>query len=202
TQDGNQRARDQWIFTKYDALNRPVATGIYSSTKSAETLRSDVKAFYAQGGIYFEEFNASGPVHGYSNQSFPNVSDPSDYLTVTYYDNYAFTSLAGAAFEYKPGELVGQESAHFPYVKGLTTGTRVKVLDEDEDIFLWSATYYDLKSRDFQAVCIHALSNIDRTTNSCYFPAKITETITVHNENTAKEQTVARKFDYDHAGRL
>src|SRR5690606_10126123 len=42
----------------------------------------------------------------------------------------------------------------------------------------------------------------DRTTNLVDFPGKITETITVHNENTAKEQTVARKFDYDHAGRL
>ena len=33
-QDGVRRAANQWAFTKYDELNRPVATGIYSSTKT------------------------------------------------------------------------------------------------------------------------------------------------------------------------
>ena len=30
TQDGNQRAQGKWLFTKYDALNRPVFTGLKS----------------------------------------------------------------------------------------------------------------------------------------------------------------------------
>ena len=30
TQDGNQRLSKQWLFTKYDTLNRPVMTGIYT----------------------------------------------------------------------------------------------------------------------------------------------------------------------------
>ncbi|MEM6526348.1 MAG: DUF6443 domain-containing protein, partial [Bacteroidota bacterium] len=30
TQDGEQRNQNQWLFTKYDALNRPVATGFYT----------------------------------------------------------------------------------------------------------------------------------------------------------------------------
>ncbi len=31
TQDGNLRTSNKWMFTKYDALNRPIYTGIYTN---------------------------------------------------------------------------------------------------------------------------------------------------------------------------
>src|SRR5690606_16869660 len=38
SQDGNQRAANprEWTFTKYDALNRPVLTGIYKDTEGLD----------------------------------------------------------------------------------------------------------------------------------------------------------------------
>src|SRR5690606_9890357 len=87
TQDGNQRALNQWTFTKYDALNRPILTGIYThgSNVDQDGMQEHVDTFYETHTLFEERGSA---VHGYTNQSFPLVSDEADYLTVTYYDDY------------------------------------------------------------------------------------------------------------------
>src|SRR5690606_11948017 len=48
TQDGNQRQSNQWAFTKYDALNRPVLTGIYThqSNINQESMQEVVNTHY------------------------------------------------------------------------------------------------------------------------------------------------------------
>ncbi|MBK6267396.1 hypothetical protein JKA74_20305 [Marivirga sp. S37H4] len=46
TQDGEQRKSDQWLFTKYDALNRPIATGFYSNADNRATTQSYLNDFY------------------------------------------------------------------------------------------------------------------------------------------------------------
>ncbi|MDX2301816.1 MAG: DUF6443 domain-containing protein [Microscillaceae bacterium] len=39
-QDAKQRLDDEWTFTKYDALNRPVMTGIYTDSRTRATLQN------------------------------------------------------------------------------------------------------------------------------------------------------------------
>src|SRR5690606_2330661 len=116
TQDGNQRAKRnnncealaEWTFTKYDALNRPVLTGVYRSNSTRETLQNDVNGFYQNenGDPLNPMFEVRGTVvHGYTNQSFPSVGNSDDYYTVTYYDDNTFmTLLAGdqANYAYRP----------------------------------------------------------------------------------------------------
>ncbi len=47
TQDAKQRSRNEWSFTKYDQLDRPVITGLYNSSKSREELQTEAeKAIY------------------------------------------------------------------------------------------------------------------------------------------------------------
>jgi RHS repeat-associated protein len=46
TQDANQRLNDEWLFTKYDALNRPVATGKFKSALPREEIEELVSNFY------------------------------------------------------------------------------------------------------------------------------------------------------------
>src|SRR5690606_4847587 len=77
TQDGNQRLTNRWTFTKYDALNRPVLTGIYTHISSVDQgeMQDTVNAFYESHPLF--EIKGSA-VHGYSNQSFPNVSSEAD----------------------------------------------------------------------------------------------------------------------------
>jgi len=86
TQDGNQcDGKNEWTFTKYDDLNRPVLTGIVD--KGAATL-SEIRDEVANITVFSE--GKGTVVHGYTNNAYPQVSDESQYLTVTYYDDYEF----------------------------------------------------------------------------------------------------------------
>src|SRR5690606_37454111 len=131
TQDGNQRADNQWTFTKYDALNRPILTGIYthSSSLDQDDMQTVADAFYVNNPLFEER---GGTVHGYTNQSFPNVGDEADFLTVSYYDDYNFDTPAGFDFDYDETELLDQdqEAEEFNRVKGQVTGTKVKNLGD------------------------------------------------------------------------
>ena len=63
----DRRPPEEWIFTKYDALDRPVLTGLYSTSSSREELQELVD----NSADFYEEFNAQGTLEGYSNTSFP-----------------------------------------------------------------------------------------------------------------------------------
>lgn len=39
SQDANQRANNEWVFSHYDALSRPIMTGVYKSTESRMALQ-------------------------------------------------------------------------------------------------------------------------------------------------------------------
>ncbi|MEM7552408.1 MAG: hypothetical protein AAF363_22180, partial [Bacteroidota bacterium] len=51
TQDGAQRKRSEWLFTKYDALNRPVSTGIYYDSDDRVAVQQKVKDYYSRAKI-------------------------------------------------------------------------------------------------------------------------------------------------------
>jgi hypothetical protein len=42
TQDGNLRASNKWLFTKYDALNRPIVTGSFTDARSQALIQADI----------------------------------------------------------------------------------------------------------------------------------------------------------------
>src|SRR5690606_35389005 len=44
TQDAVQRSEGQWEYTKYDAMDRPVMTGITNDTRARATLQTDINA--------------------------------------------------------------------------------------------------------------------------------------------------------------
>ncbi len=148
TQDGNQRLTNQWTFTKYDALNRPVTTGIYSPGIgiSKDTIQSNVNKYYAHltsSQAWYETFStASTSVHNYDNKSFPRADwDQSrSYLTVTYYDNYSFINPDDlqTTYAYVPNDIASeteglvtyyQAASNFMNVSGQVAGTKVRVLD-------------------------------------------------------------------------
>src|SRR5688500_6247560 len=73
TQDGNQRLDSMWTFTKYDALNRPILTGLKDTVAlGLAGMQAVVDAHYAKTGAKWgEDFDGSGPVHGYTNNTYP-----------------------------------------------------------------------------------------------------------------------------------
>jgi RHS repeat-associated protein len=204
TQDANQRAGatnaiKYWTFTKYDELNRPILTGIKDTTTSVQLtqaqMQAAVDAHYAKAWTKYGETyvgNAAGNVHGYSNKSYPvfttaGTLDVNKYLTVAYYDNYSFKSLWPGSYNYVDENLsetvntvtYNQPDAAFVFVKGLVTGTKVKVLDGGSN-WLKSITYYDDDYRAVQTIADNQTGGTDLTTTLYDFTGKPLETKTTH----------------------
>lgn len=194
TQDGNQRLNNQWAFTKYDMLNRPILTGIMdkSSAFTQQQMQDAVNAYYlnlsSTWGEAFVGYSGSN-VHGYSNSSYPvetgstsGVADPTKYLTVTYYDNYSFLSGDDiATYQYQKNDIVPQtvgSNLYFqpdssnPNVKGQITGTKVRALDNNT-YWLKRVNYYDDKLRVVQSLADHQRMGLQRTTTIYDFVGKV-----------------------------
>ena len=58
TRDGEQRKTNKWAFTKYDAMSRPVMTGLYSPTA---TLDGDRYERVDQHPAFFESYDGAAP---------------------------------------------------------------------------------------------------------------------------------------------
>lgn len=195
TQDGKMRAENpnKWLFTKYDAFNRPVLTGEYTHTSalSQAAMQTEVNNFYTGDKQYFEK--AGTQVHGYTNQSFPNVTDENAYLTVMYYDNYNTVNTWGSDYAYSFGNTG---------VKGQVTGTKTKVLGTD--IWLKTAIYYDNKYRVIQTrrdLYDGSNSGKEIVSTAYDFVGKVLQ---VHQEQTfnGNKTAIDKNMVYDHVGRL
>lgn len=192
TQDGNQRPQNKWLYTKYDGLNRPVMTGIY--THGSSVTQAAMSALISTTNFY-ETYNGDGPNHGYTNTVWPTTS--LSLLTATYYDNYSFKSLV-TGLNYVPSDISGQPTAEFTPVSGKPTGSKVNILGSAN--FLWSVTYYDYKYRTIQVISQNQKNGFDRVTNLYDF-VRLKQTKTTHNNGTTT-YTTARTLDYDHMGRM
>lgn len=201
TQDGNQRHAypSYWSFTKYDALNRPIATGLKDTLTIVllSHMQSLVNNFYEKpGSRYFEEYvgnNALGNMHGYSNHSFPTTNretnligypDAAYYLTLTYYDDYVVANSWGSDYQYNDLNLQSTSNGinyHQPdnfndRVKGQVTTSKTKVLDGGPKggyTWLKSVNYYDDKYRAIQSIADNYKGGIDRVTNVFDFGGKV-----------------------------
>ena len=137
TQDSVQRAQNQWLFTKFDAFNRPVATGVYENTSTREDMQTIVNGFYINLQAGQAWYEASGSArHHYDNKSFPQSPLAEDYLTVTYYDDYMVADTW--AMDYQDPQLTQTTNAvystptiNFTRVKGQVTASMVKNLNDN-----------------------------------------------------------------------
>lgn len=212
TQDGEQRKTNQWSFTKYDQLNRPVMTGIYTHglTVDQYTMQTTVNDFYTAAASNTDEwFEVAGSaLYGYTDQSFPKSVAANDYLTVTYYDTYNVSDTWGDSYAYEDLNLTGtfnsitynQPSNRSVKTIGQVTASMVKNLADNT--WLKSVNYYDEKYRVVQGVADNQLSGVDRNTSVYDFVEKVLLNQVVHMDGAINEHIVTRTFDYDHAGRL
>ncbi len=196
TQDANQRTSSIWTFTKYDALNRPVLSGIYTSANILALMQAAVDTYYAalpgNGGAWFESYNGTTAIHGYTNLSFPLEPNANNYLSVTYYDNTNYQSIWHGLYAYTSDALsqgVNTQPATGSQnlgVIGLVTGTKVKVLDDGAAggyTWLKTATYYDDKYRVIQVITDNYKGGTDRISNLYDFVGKVLKSKTTHTES-------------------
>lgn len=215
TQDGNQRDKKEWLFTKYDALNRPILTGIHDTTVALnqEAMQAVVDAHYDRATPSFYE-TLAGSIYGYTNQSYPVQEDADRYLSVTYYDDYGFQTIApgfGTGFDYqKPGVVPScqpvlqgtycYEEEAFDRVTGQVTGTKTRVLDTDR--WINTVLHYDNRYRVIQTVSHNEYQEVSTHVSQLYnFPGWLLAT---YKEQTRGSTTLglSRRYTYDHTGRL
>ncbi|MEO1053358.1 MAG: DUF6443 domain-containing protein, partial [Bacteroidota bacterium] len=175
TQDGEQRQDNEWTFTKYDLLNRPILTGTYTLAGDQATVQQAVDNFYSGSNPVYEVSGAS--VHRYTNQSYPLVNKEEDYLTVTYYNDYSFLTTMGAHLDY--ATKTGFEANAFDRVTGQVTGTLTRQIDGKA--WYTSVSYYDDRYRVVQIVTENQLGRTDRVFNRYDFTGRLLETITEHS---------------------
>lgn len=182
-----------WTFTKYDELNRPVMTGQIDRLDNYTTLVNDVQTFHEAGGAFGESFTGSGPLFGYTNNAYPFESNEGqnittdNLLTVTFYDDYAFTN------EPLPGRAI-------PNVIGQATGSKTRVLGTDT--WLTTITFYDERYRIIKTISENYLGGKDivdiEYLNS--ISELVIKTTTTHTGGEAV--TIVEEHTYDHMDRL
>ena len=198
TQDGEQRAKHEWVFALSDALGRNVLTGICKNT--------DIENAKYQDLLVEAEAKDDGTYRGYNllvngqKTSLESVK----LLTVNYYDNYNFLGKYTPNWQFtaKDGYGVRFTGDNKGYeTKGLLTGTSVALLD-GSDTFLHSVSYYDNRGRLVQAISSNHLEGEDKTWFAYNYTNQI---IQQQHEHTAKgkdAQTELYIHTYDRAGRL
>jgi len=183
TQDGEQRKNNQWLVTKYDGLNRPIMTAIYTHTGAAS--QSDMAALISTTNFY-DSFDGTSTFHGYTNNVFPNDVTKLDVLTVTYYDSYDYKNVINDdRYNYKSDEFTDQykfdaSGNSFPGVIGQVTGIKSKVLGAGN--YIITANYYDDKYRVVQSVANDMHGDLDRTTNVYDFVGKVLKSKSTRTE--------------------
>ena len=216
TQDGNLR-RDannnelkKWLFTKYDMLNRPVLTGIftYESEESQEDMQAIVDNVYSPTNprSYFVERNSSlTSTLGFTDTSFPNASDDNSllYLTATYFDSYDFPdsiSFDNSTDISNYSDTQGNYN-YFDNMIDKVTGTKAIVLETST--YITTTNYSDDKYRVIQSLknLLDDNNGVEIISNRYDFVGHILRTKqkqTFDNSTTSTD----KYYTYDHIGRL
>jgi len=221
SQDAQQRTRQEWSWTKYDALGRVILAGLTSRADQLgrDSLQALAAADTTVTGQY-EQRTADKATYAHSyttDQAFPRLGQAGfaaeQVLNVTYYDDYDYNNDGQADVAYDPS-TDGQFPANTAPVAdarrttGLTTGTKTRVLgvaetDPTQAAWLTTTTFYDARARPVQVQTTNARQGQDLLTTQLDFTGKVTQSVAVHHgPGLATPLQVAELFTYDHTGRL
>ncbi len=220
SQDSNLRSVNQWMFTLYDVLNRPVMSGTYSRPSvNRQSLQDHIDgvAGISTDGMLTTLINAN------IYKTYPNSSalTGADVLSYTYYDDYSNPDIAAYQFDVAYVSMLptASSASAMPVelgnmTKNLITGTRVRVMKPSSGSWSlalseWNTTvnFYDNNRRVIQTQSTNHRSGLDINTIQYNFQGnKLGEVL--HTENPtvtdARHQvtTIRKRYQYDNAGRL
>jgi RHS repeat-associated protein len=198
TQDRSMRlGSHQWLYTKYDELNRPIITGLITDNTNYDNLTYHVNA-------------ASG------STDYPNLgSYTNEELTRTFYDNYdwfsSYTLPFTASYDAAHNSYLLSASSSWPYsqanvqsiaLTGMVTGTRVKVVGTST--YLYAVNIYDEKGRVIQTKSTNITGGQNLFTTQYTWSGQPLVTVNKQQKSGTNAQThiVVSKLEYDELGRL
>ncbi len=210
-QDENQRNKstEEWAFTRYDVLNRPIMSGIIEYDLGQSSMQTLANS-YSGSDLYEVPDNSASGYHNYTNTTFPHsyIVDTSSFLTVSYFDNYdplpvgysedGFTlnSISG----FSNISVADFDSEYDSIPMGRATGLKVKNLETGN----WYAAslYYDERGRLIQSKSQNHLSGYDRV---CLTYDELTrDVVSSFHRHTSLYDSISygERFVYDHVGRV
>lgn len=226
-QDGNLRAQNKWRFVKYDALGRPIMTGLLDAVPYAsQTLNYNDRLMAQQlidlGTVLYEK---PSNLNYSTNFGYTSLSAPTQYIdiqTVNYYDDYDFNrdGVADYAFNTTPMPCLQFTSYDvfgnpmyptcIPTVntpstrtRGLMTGSKIKVLDVTNTVqWINSANFYDEFGRTIQSQNNDFTGGSDLFNLNYDFLGRMTYTHLQHTEANATVTTILNSYQYDKMSRL
>lgn len=211
TQDGNQRLSNTWLYTKYDTLNRPVVTGLYTNATQTTytTINTLVQGFV---GSRFEKFQAGVNQPQYTlNQTFPAFATvaAANVLTATYYDNYNWTDNLNTAFKTKDNSfdayLTSQNLASYPesLTQSFKTNGLVTGVWQNTTPAIYSSTIYDEKGRAIQVKSKNITGGVEIATTLYMFNGSVGVNV-LSQQNGLNGQTleVWTRYTYDNLWRM
>ncbi|MDL2319677.1 RHS repeat-associated core domain-containing protein [Alistipes sp. OttesenSCG-928-B03] len=194
SQSGNQRAgsKNEWSYTKYDAYDRPVLTGLYNGgTYDEHRLAVDTWPTISEA--------RTGNIHGYTSNSYPTDIDADKVLFVTYYDDYVWLGT-DSSYSFSTSDALDAE-VDMQNVVGLQTGTKTKVLGITDDKWLTSVSYYNSKYQAIQSIIDLYPSGKEVVSNVHNFVGDVIQTKVKQTTGT-QNHGYTKWFDFDNNGRL
>lgn len=183
TQDANLRNEGKWLVTQYDNLDRPIATGLLTSSSNRATHQAAAL----------------------TSTSYP--ASIGDELTHTWYDDYRYAGVK--TFDNADISKLSAGSNPYPetvqksdLVYGRVTGTKTKVLGTSQ--YLTSTIFYDEEGRTIQVQTDNYAGGIDIVTTRYDFAGKLLATYHKHTNPgaTPASTRMLTKMQYDAGGRL
>jgi|GEM_PF-796273 len=218
-QDSALRAltQPQWRTILYDAMNRPVISGLLTYSNGRATLQGVVttQTAAAQGGSDGE----STVVEGVNvNKSPLPAGAVFKYLAVNYYDDYSWVASSGSTLgsslvttningtnfitSYNTSPEYAQPLTASSRTRGSLTGNKRIVVNSST--VLYTLNIYDQSTRAIQIATTNYSGGTDIATVQYSFSGRTLRTHVQHQKsgNNPQSHTMLTKFAYDHAGRV
>jgi RHS repeat-associated protein len=197
TQDANMRtpttSTAKWMYTKYDELNRPIASGLWPSPLT-------------------QQQHATNTV---GNLAYP-VLVGEEELTRTFYDNYTWLASYSTGFTATYDNVYNTyfqtaSNTSWPYpqanvqsaqIKGMVTGSRTKVLGTST--YLYSLAIYDEKGRAIQSKSTNITGGVDIATTQYTWAGQPLVMVSKQEMalNGGQTTVIVTQLSYDDLGRL